>query len=183
MRAHNPETICQATHFRDASALVSRSIARLYRLHGFLRKRGFRATIRKTYEFIFQSRHSVGDAVAPKLPAPDESLNLQSGEWIEIKSYEEIGQTLDGQQRHRGMLFMPEMVEYCGRRLRVHKAVNRILLEETGEVRRLRNTVLLEGSTCSGLSVGCDRSCFHFWREAWLRRVPAAETPEQQLEQ
>jgi hypothetical protein len=45
------------------------------------------------------------------------------------------------------------------------------MLEGSGELRKLQNTVLLEGVMCDGI-FGCDRSCFQFWREAWLRRVP-----------
>lgn len=44
------------------------------------------------------------------------------------------------------------------------------MLENNGEIRKLKNTVLLDGVMCENL-YGCDRSCFHFWREAWLRRV------------
>ena len=102
----------------------------------------------------------------------DEVLDLQPGELVEVKSEDEIRQTLDSTGRNRGLIFLVGMEEYCGRRLRVYKRVERMLLENTAyEVRRVRSTVLLEGAVCQGIGIGCDRSCFHFWREAWLKRV------------
>ena len=106
-----------------------------------------------------------------------ETLDLQPGELVEVKSVEEILATLDGNRRHRGLLWMTGMSKYCGRRYRVLRRVQHITLESSGELRNMKDTVLLEGAMCDGREFGgCDRCCFHFWREAWLRRVPS--TPE-----
>ena len=83
----------------------------------------------------------------------------------------EILKTLDENGKHRGLRFVPEMFDYCMQRYRVLKRVERICIENTPDVRRLKNTVLLEGGICKGGGIGCDRACFHFWREIWLRRV------------
>jgi len=102
----------------------------------------------------------------------EEVLNLEPGEIVEVKSEEEIGKTLDTRGSHKGLLFLPEMREYCGKRFRVFKRLERMMIESTGEVRRVKNTVLLEGLVCDGSRHhGCDRSCFFFWREIWLRRL------------
>lgn len=165
------QKLCQVIQVREASTPVPKTVARFYRFLGYLQKNGWAATLRKICSVALPKRErESGQASADRFSA-DEVLDLKPGEWVEVKSSAEIRRTLDENQRHRGMLFMPEMAEYCGRRLQVYKTVGRILLEDTGEVRRLQNTVLLAGSTCSGLSIGCDRSCFHFWREAWLRRI------------
>jgi len=37
--------------------------------------------------------------------------------------------------------------------------------------RMIKNTVLLESTYCQGKNFNCDRSCFLFWKEVWLRRV------------
>ena len=67
---------------------------------------------------------------------------------------------------------MCNMWKFCGKRFKVYKRLERILLESNGEYRTVKNTVLLEGVVCDGQEFyGCDRSCFHFWKEAWLRRV------------
>ncbi len=109
----------------------------------------------------------------PERNAPSqEALALQPGELVEVKSVDEILATLDGNRRHKGLLWMTGMQKYCGRRYRVHRRVQRIILESDGEMRNMRNTVLLEGVLCDGREFGgCDRCCFHFWREVWLKRI------------
>ena len=102
----------------------------------------------------------------------DQTLGLRPGELVEVKSVEEILDTLDSNRKHRGLLWMTGMRKYCGNRYRVLKNVERIVLESNGEMRRMTNTVILDGVMCDGVEFcGCDRSCFHFWREAWLKRV------------
>lgn len=102
-----------------------------------------------------------------------EVLNLQPGEWVEVRSVKEIFATLNEKNELRGLRFVPEMVKFCGKRFKVYKRLEKIILEATGELRRIRTpTVLLEGVFCDGTAHGgCDRSCFSFWREAWLKRV------------
>jgi hypothetical protein len=103
-----------------------------------------------------------------------EILGLQPGEWVEVKSVEEILATLDGHRRHKGLLWMTGMQKHCGGRYRVYRRVQRIALESNGELRNMKNTVLLDGVLCDGREFGgCDRCCFHFWREAWLKRIPS----------
>jgi hypothetical protein len=99
--------------------------------------------------------------------------SLLPGDLVEVKSAREIFATLDGQDKLRGLRFTPEMEKFCGRRFRVYKRLNKIILEATGELRSIRTpTVLLDGVFCDGKAHGgCDRSCFCFWREAWLRKV------------
>jgi len=105
----------------------------------------------------------------PKVVLP--ALNLQPGDWVEVKPMEEILQTLDSRGCSKGLTFMPGMAEYCGRRARVFKRVERMLVEPTCEVRNVKNTFLLEQAICPGLGQRCDRACFYFWREVWLRKV------------
>jgi len=103
-----------------------------------------------------------------------ESLNLQPGEWVEVRSMDEISQTLDEKRKYKGLFFMWEMEKCCGKKFKVFKKVEIIKLEPTGDIRKLKSpTVFLEGAYCNGeLQEGCDRSCFHFWKEAWLKRLP-----------
>jgi hypothetical protein len=99
-------------------------------------------------------------------------LNLQPGEWVEVKSLEEITETLDANEKCQGLTFTREMADYCGKRFRVFKRLELLFNEYTREQRKVKNTVLLESVYCKGTGFGCDRCCYHFWREAWLRRVP-----------
>jgi hypothetical protein len=104
---------------------------------------------------------------------PVESLNLQPGESIEVKSMRSIKETLNETGRNRGLYFSPDMRLLCGGRHRVKGRIDKIVVDGTGEMRQLRNTVYLEGSLCGCASTafgGCSRSEFVYWREIWLRR-------------
>ena len=102
-------------------------------------------------------------------------LNLVAGEWVEVKSLEEIEATLDKKGHYKGLLFMPEMRKFCGGKYKVHRVIEKMILETTGELRRFKSpTVILEGVHCDGsFHFDCQRSCFSFWKEAWLKRVKA----------
>ena len=108
-----------------------------------------------------------------------ESLGLKPGEWVEVKSAKEVFATLDQHGKLRGLAFNREMAEFCGKHFKVYKRLDRMILESTGELRRIKTpTVLLEGVFCNGEAHGrCDRSCFCFWREVWLRRI-GSDSPE-----
>ncbi len=103
----------------------------------------------------------------------NEVLDLQPGEYVQVRSLDEIRATLDENGKYKGLLFMPEMEDFCGKKCRVFKKVRSITLESNGEVRILKSpTVFLEGVYCDGKRHhGCDRSCLLFWREAWLKRT------------
>ena len=128
---------------------------------------------RKPAQLASRKAAAVKTAPAAKPPAAAvcQTLAVQAGDLVEVKSLEEIQATLDGNGKCKGLLFMPEMQAHCGQRLRVYKRVERILIETTGELRRMKNTLLLENSICDGWNGACHRSCFYFWRDAWLRKV------------
>jgi len=115
---------------------------------------------------------------------PVESLNLRSGEWIEIKPLDSIAKTLNKKAYNRGLFFTPVMGQSCGERRRVECKPEKIIVDGTGEMRQLRNTVFLEGSLCGCACVafgGCPRGEYAYWREIWLRRTQVAV--EQRCEQ
>ena len=100
-------------------------------------------------------------------------LKLRVGEVVEIRSKAEILATLDSDGRLDGLPFMPEMLTCCGMRFRVYKRADRTCdtITYTG-MRRMRDTVHLEGLRCDGsFHGGCQASCLLFWKEAWLKRV------------
>ena len=70
---------------------------------------------------------------------------------------------------------MPEMLQFCGRRFRVDKLAVKLCdtIGSTG-MYRMRNAVHLEGVRCDGQAHGgCQAGCLVYWKEAWLKRVPA----------
>jgi len=104
---------------------------------------------------------------------PVESLNLQPSEWIEVKSMKSIIETLNETGRNRGLYFSPDMRLLCDGQQQVMQRIDKIIVDGTGEMRQLRNTVYLEGSLCGCACVafgGCSRCEFVYWREIWLRR-------------
>ncbi|MBN2318474.1 MAG: hypothetical protein JXR49_05325 [Acidobacteria bacterium] len=100
-----------------------------------------------------------------------ENLNLQPGNLVEVRSASEIQATLDDNGRYKGLVLMPDMLDLAGKRFRVYKRLERILIENTGEIRTVKNTVLLDGAICDGFNGACHKSCFFYWREVWLRKV------------
>lgn len=101
------------------------------------------------------------------------ALDLKPGALVETKSRAEIAATLDRRGRNRGLEFPIYMLPFCGQIFRVRRPVRRIILETSGEMRELKNTVSLECATCNGHGRwgGCPRDQFHLWREIWLKRV------------
>jgi hypothetical protein len=113
---------------------------------------------------------------APKGKEPIETLNLQSGELVRVKPYEEILKTLSHDGMNRGLFFDAEMVPYCGGVFRVRARVDKFVNEKTGKLIRLKTpAVILEGGWCRGrysaFRVFCPRAIYSWWREAWLERV------------
>jgi hypothetical protein len=113
--------------------------------------------------------------LGPKAP-PTETLDLQPGELVQVRSPEEIEATLDDQGLNRGLSFDREMLPYCGQTLRVKARVDRIIDETTGRMLRIpKDCIILDGPVCSGeCTLGrwfCPREIYPYWREAWLRRV------------
>ena len=104
---------------------------------------------------------------------PTETLDLQPGELVRIKSKEEIVRTLDTGNRNRGMRFDAEMLRYCGRQARVVGRVERIIDEPSGRMLELKNPcIVLEDVICLGdYHRLCPRGTYPYWREIWLERV------------
>jgi len=131
--------------------------------------------------------HLAGDG-SPVDAAPE--LGLQPGDWVQVRSPEEIQKTLSPHGKNRGLWFDREMLPFCGKTYRVRRRVTHIVDERSGRMLRMKSDcIMLDGAVCSGEnSLGrwfCPRGIFPYWRESWLRRVdpqgagaarPAAES-------
>ncbi len=97
---------------------------------------------------------------------------LNPGERVRVLDRDSILETLDANGCLDGLLFAPEMERFCGREFRVLKQVHRVVDYYGGGERVLHATYLLDGVRCEGSipHPRCDRSCFFFWRRAWLCR-------------
>lgn len=100
------------------------------------------------------------------------TLDLKAGEWVEVRTWDEIRATLDAHGRLQNLPFMAEMLQYCGRRFRVFKRADKTCDYIQGwSIRRMTDTVHLEGLRCDGAEHdGCQAGCLIFWKEAWLKR-------------
>src|SRR5262252_11093353 len=96
---------------------------------------------------------------------------LRAGDWVEVRSKEEILATLDRNGQLEGMPFMPEMFSACGKRFQVYKRAHKTcdtVHEYKG--RKMKDAVHLDGVRCNGEAHGgCEASCLIFWKTAWLR--------------
>src|SRR5205814_10572020 len=104
-------------------------------------------------------------------------LNLRAGELVEVRSAQEILGTLDDRGTLDSLPFMPEMIQFCGKRFRVYRRADKACdTIEWATLRRMENAVHLEGLRCDGQAHGgCQAGCLIYWKEAWLKRVPTAD--------
>ena len=113
-------------------------------------------------------------------PTPELKLDLQPGELVEVKSHDDILETVNARLRNRGLAYNSEMTPACGRSFRVAQRITHIIEERSGRMLTMKNPcITLEGLYCRALythySLLCSRRVTPYFREAWLRRVPAGK--------
>jgi len=119
----------------------------------------------------------IGEGTIPKgKPTPAESLDLQPGEWVEVKSPDEIRNTLNVDGVNRGMRFDIEMLKYAGKQYKVEMRVNRLIDEVTGKMLTMKTPCIQLDDVycraeCTPMRLGCPRASNTYWREIWLKRV------------
>ncbi len=104
--------------------------------------------------------------------------SLRVGDVVEVLSAEEILATLDENGEYESLPFMPEMLDFCGRRMVVHKSAHKLCDFISGSGQHwLNRAVHLKNARCNGSAHGgCQTDCSLYWKEAWLRRVTPAES-------
>ena len=98
--------------------------------------------------------------------------NLKVGDWVEVRSKEEILSTLDATGRLDGMPWMPEMLQFCGRKFQVFKRAHKSCDYTTPypyRSRWLENAVLLDTRCDGSAHAGCQAQCTILWKEGWLK--------------
>src|SRR6185295_2382971 len=105
-------------------------------------------------------------------------MKFRVGDWVEVRSKEEILRSLDKKGQLEGMPFMPQMFQYCGQRLRVYRRAHKTcdtVFPVRG--RRVSDSIHLD-LRCNGEAYGgCQAACLIFWKTAWLKPVDDAEKP------
>jgi hypothetical protein len=119
---------------------------------------------------------------------PGEPLDLRPGDWVQVRSKEEIVATLTPEGRNRGLWFDREMALFCGTVSRVRQRISRFIdeLDASGRMVEMKSdAVTLENVVCGGEHSQarwfCPRQIYPYWRECWLRRVdaPVQSAPRQ----
>jgi len=171
---------CQSTALATATTPLSRwAPAMLVRemLDGELPLTRFLAIITRSATNklrVTMGRPAIGALTGPGGGAKG-ALRLKGGEQVIVKKEPEIGATLDGKGRNRGLQFEPDMAGFTGKVFEVDMPIRRIIHEETGRMRELTSTVTLKGVTCNGICAkNCPRNNPVYWRESWLDRPSAA---------
>lgn len=181
---------CQATALRDATTAIPKWDGRHYvqdltsgnvSLMNFLRF-ALLAGYNRIMRLHWRGRpypHVRGRA---SKNTPTAELNLQPGDFVQVRSRDEIMDTLNEHNRNRGLSFDVEMVPYCGRTFRVLSRVDRIIDEKTGRMMRMRSPcIILESVTCGGYlspnRMFCPRAIYPYWHEIWLKRVETRPSP------
>jgi hypothetical protein len=170
---------CQLQNLPEAGAELSRG--ERFRLRASQGLRRVRRVVTDP-RLLLEKVHLVPKRERPAFrggpdPAVLSPLRLQEGERVRVKTMEQIRATLDPVGDCEGLGFMPIQAAFCGREFIVRKRVERFFDERTRRMLRIRNTVILDGVYCEPAAggpddySGCHRTCFLFWKEAWLERA------------
>jgi hypothetical protein len=120
-----------------------------------------------------------GGTIPRGAPTPRVDVGLQPGELVNVRTNTAILETLNSDNKNRGMWFDEEMVPYCGGTYRVKARIDRIINEVTGEMMQMKSPcITLEDVTCRALyaqhRLFCPRAITPYWREIWLERASGA---------
>lgn len=168
-----PDAGSEPTRGERLRARARRGVARLASRFGRV-WRDPRLLLEKARLVTGRERPGLRAGSEPAIPPP---LLLHEGERVRVKTMEQIRATLDPAGDCQGLGFMPIQEAFCGRVFTVGKRVERFFDERTRRMLRIRHTVILEGVYCEPPAggpddySGCNRTCFLFWKEAWLERV------------
>lgn len=91
------------------------------------------------------------------------------GDWVRVRTAEEIRATLDRDDRCRGLYFTDAQWTFCGQTYRVETVVRR-MLDDDDHMRTISRAVTLAQVTCDGLdgTTGCGQACALLWKDEWL---------------
>lgn len=131
-------------------------------------------------KFIRRIQKAQSRSYAPyeKLAAPPVSgARLAAGDWVRVRTKDEIKATLDNWNELRGCAFLANMWQYCGTSQQVLVSMKRFLDERDYKIKKCNGVILLNGVMCEGTPVfgRCDRRCHFFWREEWLEQICAPD--------
>lgn len=106
------------------------------------------------------------------------SEDMNQGDWVKVRSFNEIQAGLNSWRQLKGCTFMTEMAEYCGSIQSVYKVMETFVDERDYTLKKSKGIILLNGVMCGGTAEfgKCDRACLHFWRKEWLEKIDEPES-------
>jgi len=110
---------------------------------------------------------------------PRQAPRLRPGALVRVRSADAILATLDTRGELDGLPFMPEMLAFCGRTMKV-AAVALKACDTIGQTNhhRMRNAVHLEEARCDGSGHGgCQAACLLYWKDVWLEPLDQPSPP------
>lgn len=150
---------------------LKRALARPWNYHV---KRYLKQIIRFLRKIIYKPKpaHAFQTHLQDKAARP----YLMVGDWVRVRSREEIQATLNTWKELKGCAFLEEMWQYCDTKQQVLQPLRRFLDERDYRVKKASGIILLKDVLCHGTPVfgQCDRCCHLFWREEWLERIQPA---------
>jgi hypothetical protein len=177
---------CQATELLVASEPLSLTDPRPYLREYTSRNVSIRTFTRvMTRATVTEVRRKLGrlptiPVEGPSARSPETPrLDLRPGEWVRVKSRDQIRETVTDKGKNRGLWFDVEMLPFCGGTFQVRQRVERFVNDRDGRMIELPNDcVTLDGVVCSGEWSNqrwfCSRALHPYWRECWLERVDPA---------
>jgi hypothetical protein len=99
--------------------------------------------------------------IADGKPTPSEILDLRPGEWVEVRSQDEILATITKNGFNRGMRYDMEMAK---------------MMQMKNPCIQLEDIYCR--AECTSKRIGCPRASNTYWREIWLRRVDGAASSQ-----
>lgn len=168
--------VCQSTALESATTALHRWDVRPLLREILARELSLSDFVRILFRTLWRRAGGGRQDQLTGVPGPKTrgSLNLRQDEWVALKPIDELRRNLDEKGRNCGLTFPPTMRHAIGGRYRVAFPVRQIILEKTGMMVKLDNTVALDGLLCEGIDVAmCPRAEFLYCRESWLRRDAA----------
>lgn len=177
----NPDTVDSKTRYRCQATSVLPKLRPLppvrlsqYYVDFVQNHNGLSRLYQFARSLVLRKLGVLTDLVGELARTPATDLNLQVGDWVQVKSLSEIQTTLDRKGCNRGLWFdRPAMASYCGRKMFVSRRISRMLNEQNGEMMELQQpAIVLSEAACNGLHRRfCTRGSLLYWREIWLERV------------
>jgi len=104
-----------------------------------------------------------------------EPPQIYPGNIVKVRLKNEIKSLLDIHGKYKGLPFMDEMYNYCGKEYKVLATVDYFYDESKQKLCKCKDTVILEGAFCSGKRwlylKSCDLKCFFFWHKDLLKKT------------